>query len=118
MSSFYAWSDSKVSLAQIKSFNKEFVTFVQNRVVETRKNMSSKKQNFCSIKLNPADLITRLEKNIDLTKNSLWWSGARFLFEENQNYCKIDDFENKETFPETFTQDFESDIKKCCYYQQ
>ena len=29
--SLYAWSDSKVSLAWIKSCNKEFVTFVQNR---------------------------------------------------------------------------------------
>ena len=34
ISSLYAWSDSKVSLAWIKSYNKEFVTFVQNRVVE------------------------------------------------------------------------------------
>ena len=33
------------------------------------------------------------------------------LFEENQNYSKIDDWENKETFPETFIQDFESEIK-------
>ena len=37
ISSLYALSDSKVSLAWIKSYNKEFVTFVQNRVVEIRK---------------------------------------------------------------------------------
>ena len=101
ISSLYAWSDSKVSLAWIKSYNKEFVTFVQNQVVEIRKNVPSEKWNFCSTKLNPADLITRLEKNINLTKNSLWWRGPHFLFEENQNYCKIDDCENKETFPVT-----------------
>ena len=46
-------------------------------------------------------------------KNSLWWTGPHFLFEENQNYSKIDDCKNKETFLETFTQDFESEIKKC-----
>ena len=40
----------------------------------------------------------------------MWWRG-HFLFEENQNYSKTDDWENKETFPETFIQDFESEIK-------
>ena len=111
ISSLYAVSDSKVSLAWIKSYNKEFVTFVQNRVVEIRQNVPSEKWNFCSTKLNPTDLITRLAKNINLTKNSLWWRGPHFLFEENQNYSKIDDYDNKETFPETFIQDFESEIK-------
>ena len=103
ISSLYAWSDSKVSLAWIKSYNKEFVTFVQNRVVEIGKNMPTEKWKFCSTKVNPADLITPLEKSIDLTKNYLWWRGSRFLYEENQNYSKIHDCENKETFPETFT---------------
>ena len=107
ISSLYAWSDSKVSLAWIKWYNKEFV---QNRVVEIRKNVPSEKWNFCSTKLDPADLITRLEKNINLTKNSLWWKGPHFLFEENQNYSKIDDCENKEMFPEIFIQDFESEV--------
>ena len=106
----YAWSDSKVSLVWIKSYNKEFVTFVQNRVAEIRKNVPSEKWNFCSTKLNPADLITRLEKNINLTKNYLCRRGPRFLFEANQNYSKIDDCENIETFPETIRQDFESEI--------
>ena len=41
----------------------------------------------------------------------MWWRGPHFLFEENQNYSKIDDCENKETFPETFIQGFESEIK-------
>ena len=111
ISSLYAWSDSKVSFAFIESYNKEFVTFVQNRVVEIRKNVPSEKWNFCSSKLNPADLITRLRKNINLTRNSLWWRGPHSLFEENQNYSKIDDWDNKETFPENFIQGFESEIK-------
>ena len=36
--------------------------------------------------------------------------GPCFLYEENQSCSKIHDSENKETFPETFTQDFESEI--------
>ena len=47
-----------------------------------------------------------------MTKNSLWWRSSRFLFEKNQNYSKIGDCKSKETFPETLTQDFESEIKK------
>ena len=43
ISSLCACSDSKVSLAWIKSNNKEFVTFVQNRVVEIQKNVPSEK---------------------------------------------------------------------------
>ena len=56
-------------------------------------------------------MITRVEKDIDLTKKS-WWRAPRFLFEENQNYSKIVDCKNKETFPETLTQDFEIEILK------
>ena len=41
ISSLYAWSDSKVFLAWIKSYNKEFVTFIQNWVVEIQKNVPS-----------------------------------------------------------------------------
>ena len=103
ISSLYAWSDSKVSLAWIKSYYKSSCRI--------RKNVPSEKWNFFSIKLNPADLITRLEKSINLTKKSLWWRCSRFLFEENQNYSKIDDCENKEMYAETFIQDFESEIK-------
>ena len=41
----------------------------------------------------------------------MWWRGPHFLFEEDQDYSKIDDCENKETFLETFIQYFESEIK-------
>ena len=71
-----AWTDSKVSLAWIKALEKEFQTFVQNRVVEIRKNISPENWSYCSTKVNPSDLITRLDKNIDLSKNSLWWRAA------------------------------------------
>ena len=40
ISCLYAWTDSQVSLAWIKALHKEFQTFVQNRVVEIRKNIS------------------------------------------------------------------------------
>ena len=108
ISSLYAWFNSKVSLAWIKS---RICDFCSKSSCRNTKNVPSEKWNFCSTKLDQADLVTRLEKNINLTKNSLWWKGPHFLFEENQNYSKTDDCENKEMFLETFIQDFESEIK-------
>ena len=40
ISCLYVWTDSQVLLAWIKALHKEFQTFVQNRVVEIRKNIS------------------------------------------------------------------------------
>ena len=94
-----------VSLAWIKALHKEFQTFVQNRVVEIRKNISPENWSYCSTKVNPSDLITRLDKNIDLSKNSLWWRGPCFLFDKNQSYTKSNHCENKETLPDSFTGD-------------
>ena len=54
------------------------MTFVQNRVVNIRKNVPSEKWNFCSTKVNPADLIIRLEKGIDLKK--ILCGGEVFVF--------------------------------------
>ena len=68
ISCLYAWTDSQVSLAWIKALHKEFQTFVQNRVVEIRKNISPENWSYCSTKVNPSDLITCLDKNIDLSK--------------------------------------------------
>ena len=54
------------------------MTFVQNRVINIRKNVPSEKWNFCSTKVNPADLIIRLEKGIDLKK--ILCGGEVFVF--------------------------------------
>ena len=64
ISCLYAWTDSQVSLAWIKALHKEFQTFVQNRVVEIRKNISPENWSYCSTKVNPSDLITRLDKKL------------------------------------------------------
>ena len=108
ISSIYAWSDSKVSLAWIKSISKEFQTFVQNRVVKIRKNLSFEKWNYCPTTVNPADLLTRFDKNIDFSKNSLWWRGPDFLVNEKLvtlNDQKSSDFSQLDS-------EFEKEIKK------
>ena len=64
ISCLYAWTDSQVSLAWIKALHKELQTFVQNRVVEIRKNISPENWSYCSTKVNPSDLITSLDKKL------------------------------------------------------
>ena len=63
----HEWADSKSSLACIKALNKQFQTFVQNRVVEIRKIILPEDWSYCSTKVNPSDSITRLDKSIDLS---------------------------------------------------
>ena len=111
LSCLYAWTDSKVSLAWIKALNKEFQTFVQNRVVDIRKKISPENWSYCSTKVNPSDLITRLNKNIYLSKNSPWWRSPCFLFNKNQSCTKSNYCENKETLPDRFAREFEREMK-------
>ena len=59
ISRIICFTDSQVTLAWIKSLNKEFTPFVENRVVEIRKNVDVKCWNYVKTSDNPADLITR-----------------------------------------------------------
>ena len=73
-----------------------------------RKNISPENWSYCLTKVNHSDLITCLDKSIDLSKKSLWRRGPCFLFDKNQsctksNYC--------ETLPDSFTREFERKMK-------
>ena len=45
------------------------------------------------------------------SKSSLWWRGPSFLFDKSQSYTKSNFCENKETLPDSFTREFERQIK-------
>ena len=79
----YLWTDSKVTLSWIKSVNKEYKTFVENRLREIRANTDIKNWFYCPTHLNPADLITRTGITKEFTKNELWWGGPEFLRSDN-----------------------------------
>ena len=78
---FY-WTDSMITLSWIKAENKEFKTFVQNRVNSIRKLSNPKNWFYVNTKQNPADIITR-EKDFDLENCNLWWEGPSYLKSEN-----------------------------------
>jgi len=93
----YLWTDSRVTLAWIKSTNKEYKTFVQNRVNEIRNATNKEDWYYCSTKDNPADIITRSELS-DIA-NPLWWGGPSFMKDRELSIEKLDSNEF-ETLPE------------------
>lgn len=54
----YAWSDSQVAIQRLHS-KKQLPTFIQNRVVEIRKNIPSAEWKYVPTEYNPADLASR-----------------------------------------------------------
>ena len=110
ISCLIVWTDSKVSLAWSKALEKEFQTFVQNRVVGIRRNISPENWSYCSTKVNPPDLITRLNKNNDLSKNSMVGRTV-FVTDKYQSYTESHYCKNKEMLADSFTREFERKIK-------
>ena len=83
INSVYFWTDSQSLLAWIRSINKNFKTFVQNRVLSIRKNVDYSNWRYCKTKESPANIITRVNKNFD---ENLWWNGPSFLRDINSFY--------------------------------
>ncbi|XP_057312268.1 uncharacterized protein LOC130653769 [Hydractinia symbiolongicarpus] len=73
---FY-WTDSTIAYSWIKNDNKDYKTFVQNRLEEIRKLTASGKWCLVPLKDNPADIVSRGCSPSEL--NSLWFSGPTFL---------------------------------------
>lgn len=84
ISEIYCWTDSKISLAWIQNVNEEFETFIENRVIEIRKNVKPNLWNYCNTKANPADIITRISSSNNFSDNPLWWKGPDFI--KNNNF--------------------------------
>ena len=59
INSMYCYTDSQISLSWIRSINKEFKTFVQNRGLSITKNVDYSNWRYCKTNENPADIITR-----------------------------------------------------------
>lgn len=75
----YCYGDSEISIAWIRAVSKEFKTFVQNRVQKIRKNVDKDNWFYCKSEENPADIITRDDKD---PMSRLWWHGPKFLYNE------------------------------------
>ncbi|KAJ8952750.1 hypothetical protein NQ318_008064 [Aromia moschata] len=78
-SKIFAWSDSTVTLAWIKSSPHRWKTFVSNRVSFIQDKISPENWLHISSKNNPAALASRGLFPSELFHNSLWWAGPAFL---------------------------------------
>ena len=99
ISDCYFWTDSQVPLFWITSLDKNYKTFVENRVREIRKNTDVANWFYVDTKNNPPDLLTSQKPFHDFQNNNLWWAGASSLSEKvptlKNNYL-INDSANQE----------------------
>ena len=79
ISEVFLWTDSQVTLAWIRAENKEFQTFLENRVKEIRKLTDSRGWYYCNPESNPADLSTKTQNLINFQNCDLWWAVPNFL---------------------------------------
>ena len=79
ISNVFGWSDSKVSLHWIKGKEKSWKPWVENRVVNIRKVVDRDRWCFVPGEINPADIPTRLAKDLIDCFSSLWYFGPSFL---------------------------------------
>ena len=75
----FCFTDSQVSLAWIRNEDKEMKQFVQNRLIEIRRNVPAINWYYCKTSDNPADLITRI--NFKGIRDNLWWYGSNIYNE-------------------------------------
>ena len=81
---YFCWTDAKVTLAWIRSTEKKFTVFIENRLKKIRRCVSIKKWDYVSTKENPADLITRCYSE-NLAESKLWTEGPDFLKKVTSN---------------------------------
>ena len=107
---FYFWADSKVTLAWISAVQKEYKTFVENRVQEIRKTTDLSKWFYCKTKENPADLLTRSKIFKNFHENKVWFQEPEFL--KQKSTLESRDFQNSFDVEH----DFSHELKTCTLF--
>ena len=101
---FY-WTDSEICLCWIKSINKEWKAWVENRVNKIRALTDIDSWRFVPGECNPSDIGTREKDFVGLQSNALFWNGPSFLLLDQSGWPKptqsssevFDNVENVET---------------------
>lgn len=77
----HLWTDSTVTLGWIQGHPCKWTTFVANRVAEIQRVLPSAQWHHIAGENNPADCASRGIAPSALVAHALWWSGPRFLME-------------------------------------
>ena len=78
---FY-WTNLIVCLWWTKAFDKEYKTFVQNRLHEICELSNIEEWNYVKTNSNPTNMVTKFSTDL-FRLNSFWWEGPQFLKEKN-----------------------------------
>ncbi|XP_049871172.1 uncharacterized protein LOC126370378 [Pectinophora gossypiella] len=82
----YAWSDSTVALAWIRSPSCRWKTFVANRVSHIQESIPGANWHHVPSSDNPADVASRGQMPTELVHNSLWWAGPPWLVDSSDRW--------------------------------
>ena len=81
------WSNSKIALWRIKSVNKKWKVWVENRLSEIRENIGVDCWRY--VECNPADIATRCNKNVKFNE-VLLFKGVSFWTQDEKGWPRCD----------------------------
>ncbi|XP_053699346.1 uncharacterized protein LOC128746321 [Sabethes cyaneus] len=90
------WSDSRDVLCWIRSDRRRYSQFVAARVSEILETTEMTDWRYINTKDNVADDATKWERQPDLTEESRWFTGPKFLWEHNE-YWPVDSHKSSST---------------------
>ena len=86
ITNIFYWSDSEISLYWIRSIEKEWKQWVENKVNFIRNLTDYKSWYYVSTKVNAADLPTRNSDIKCLQKNDSYWHSPQSLLKNSENW--------------------------------
>lgn len=86
----FLWTDSQIALHWLKGTNKQWKTFVSNRVQRIQQMSDPGSWRWCPGVSNPADLVSRGMNLKELSTSELWLHGPSWLQESKEEYPKAE----------------------------
>ncbi|XP_043468116.1 uncharacterized protein LOC122502236 [Leptopilina heterotoma] len=87
----YYWCDSTIVLSWLKLEPCTLKTFVSNRVADIQNLTCITDWHHVSSQDNPADMLSRGMKLVDLKNSSLWWHGPTWMLENDLKFSNMEE---------------------------
>lgn len=84
----YLWTDSAITYIWLNNYPSRWKDFVHNRVCFVQEKLPHAIWKFVPGKENPADLATRRLSPVQLSENSIWWTGPHWLVQPSSVWPK------------------------------
>lgn len=100
----FLWTDSSIAYSWIVNKNREYKTFVQNRVKEINEFSDGAVWKLIPSVMNPADILSRGCTPVELYNNKLWLNGPEFLILQETHWPQL-------TVGESFYTEIDNEVK-------